>query len=186
MTDPDARVRRTLWALSAAGLAAALALVAVGVRGVPLVFVALLAALALLWPVARAVRFLYHWIADAHHGEWMGLYYEYDGRQIRVLFEDGGEDRIWICAVDVLDALGIRGRARDPERIRQIAGRDALVRLPGTRPLCFTERGLAAWMERRTEPAAGRFRRWLESQVVGPYRRRLEIERLAVGRAVDR
>ncbi len=183
MLDPDARTRRAYWALSAAGMLLALALVASGVRGVGLVLVALLAAFSLVWPLARALRLLYFWILDAHHGEWMGMYYEFDGRQIRVLFEDGGDDRIWICATDVLDALGVTGRARDPERIRQVAGRDGLVKLPRTGPLCFTERGLDAWMQRRTDAAAGRFRRWLDTQVVGPYRKRLQIERLAAGRS---
>jgi len=135
-------------------------------------FVVLGAAL-LLWPLWRGGRQLIDAMLAGAHAEWQGSYYEYDGRQIRVLADADGA--LWICAADVLDALGMSGMGRDPARVRIAAGRDGLRRAPGTRLLCFTERGLAAWLERRTEPKVAAFERWLKSQVTGPQRRRREL-----------
>lgn len=106
---------------------------------------------------------------------WHGSWFEFDGLQIRVLFED---DAVLLVADDVLDAFGLTGHARDPERIRQIAGRDGLVlrtELGARGKLCFTERGLRAWLERRVDPRAAKFVRWYDTQVIAPYRRRREI-----------
>lgn len=131
-------------------------------------------ALWLLWPLWRGARAYWQWARAQPIAEWHGSYFEFHGRQVRVLF-DG--DEIWIVAADVFDALAHTGRARDPERVRQIAGRDGLTLVPGTTLLAFTERGLAAWMERRTDRVAAEFGRWFESQVASPYRRRNALAR---------
>lgn len=104
------------------------------------------------------------------NGRWHGNYFEFDGRQIRIVFDD---DEILVTAVDAFDALGIEPQRRDPDRVRQLAGRDGLTEPPGERMLAFTERGLRAWMERRTDAAAVRFGRWFEAEVLEPRRRRL-------------
>ena len=103
-------------------------------------------------------------------GRWQGSYFEFDGRQIRVVFED---ERIFIAAADVFDALGTDARGREPERVRLLAGRDGLIELEAQGLLAFTDGGLRAWMERRTDPAAVRFARWFEGEVAAPRRRRL-------------
>lgn len=126
-------------------------------------------ALWLLWPLALGAVALWHWLRARPYAAWHGSYLEFDGRQIRVLF-DG--DSLWVVASDVFDALRLTGRARDLKRVRQIAGRDGLVRLPGSRLLAFTERGLMAWMERRTDRVAADFNRWFATQVTAPHRRR--------------
>jgi len=126
-------------------------------------------ALWLLWPLWRGTRAFWHWTRARPYAEWHGAYYEFNGRQVRVLFE--GED-LWIAADDVFEVFAIRGRARDPNRVRQIAGRDGLATAPGTGLLAFTERGLAAWMQRRTDRTASDFKRWFDTQVVAPHRRK--------------
>ena len=131
----------------------------------------------LLWLAIRVRQFLQRAIgAGEDHFDRAGSYYEFDGRPIRILF--GAEDaaQIWIDARDVLDAFAAAGRARAPERIRQIAGRDGLVRAPGTRRLSFTDRGLRAWLDRRTEPVSAKFLHWYEAEVVKPHQKRRELQ----------
>jgi hypothetical protein len=134
---------------------------------------ATLGAVLLLWPLWRGGRWLLDAFVSGPQEEWQGSYYEFDGLQIRVLTDD--TDALWFCASDVFDALAIVGSGRDPARARISAGREGLRRAPGTRLLCFTERGLAAWLERRTERRTAAFDRWLKTQVIGPHRRRLEL-----------
>jgi hypothetical protein len=126
-----------------------------------------------LWPVYRVLRVLWSWQQQASWGPWQGQYYEFDGRQIRILFD--GDD-IWFVANDVFDALGISGHQRNPERVRQIAGRDGLAAAPGSRRLAFSERGLAAWLERRADLNAHKFGIWVTKQVIEPFRRRRELD----------
>jgi hypothetical protein len=172
--DPDARLVRWGWLawFVAAMLFAWLAWRAGGhedealiswVLGAPVL------ALGLLWPLWRGARAFWHWTRTQPHAAWHGTYFEFNGRQIRVVFE---ADDVWVAADDVFDVFGLGGRAREPERVRQIAGRDGLVVVPGTRLLAFTGRGFEAWMERRTDRAAAEFRRWFDAQVVAPHRRK--------------
>lgn len=137
------------------------------------VSVAPAAALWLLWPLTRGAGALWRWLRSAPHAAWNGSYYEFDGRQMRVLFDD---DEIYIVAKDVFDVLDLRGAAVDSARVRLIAGRDGLVELPGRREQVFTERGLAAWLDRRAGENAVRFRRWFERDVVTPHRKRRAIQ----------
>lgn len=125
----------------------------------------------LLWPLYRGWAF---WLRRARHSRWQGWqgnYYEFDGQQIRVLAEG---DALWFAADDVFDALRLEGRQRDPERSRLVAGRDGLAERADSGLLVFSEPGLRAWLERRTDPDALKFKRWVELQVIEPYRRRRE------------
>jgi hypothetical protein len=174
--DPDARSVRwgwILWALCTLALAAALLLTPV--ERLPLLAVP--GGILLLWPLWRGGRWLLAELAGAAHHEWQGRYYEFDGRQIRVLVDD--DDELWMCAADVFDAVELKGGASDPQRARLLAGRDGLRHAPGTRLLCFTERGLAAWLERRTGARAVRFARWWRGEVVTPHYRRRELAGLS-------
>ena len=182
-TDPDERVVRwgwrlwVLWGVIGGGLM--LADSKSGTLGFALVLTAPFWALWLLWPLYRGLRVWANWQAESAWGDWQGNYYEFDGRQIRVLLVG---DAVWFVAVDVFDALGITGHQRNPERIRQVAGRDGLALPPRGRLLAFSELGLNAWLDRRTDPTAHKFRRWVDKQVLEPYRRRRELE---VGSAND-
>ena len=176
--DPDERMVRwgwTIWiAWGVIGGALFLNDLRAGQAALSLVLVAPFWALWLLWPVYRVGRAWWLWQNESAWGEWNGAYYEFDGRQIRVLTQD---DSIWIVANDVFDALSLRGRQRSASRVRQIAGRDGLTCPPGWRLLAFTEKGMRAWLDRRTDPDAHKFSCWLDNQVIAPHRRRRELSR---------
>lgn len=179
--DPDERVVRWGWVLWIAWLAVGGALLLGDYRGGVLGLGAVLAApfwgIWALWALYRGGRTLLRGLASAGQ-ERNGRYYEFDGRQIRIRFD--GDD-IWFAAADVFDALGTERRARDPDRVRGLVGRDGLTPAPGSQLLCFSEKGLAAWLDRRTERSAAQFERWVETQVVMPYRRRRDLDATAMG-----
>ncbi len=175
--DPDERVVRWGWVFWLAWLAVGGALLLGDIRGGVPGLGAVLAApfwgLWALWALYRGARVVLRWLRQSGWQEWSGQYYEFDGRQIRILFD--GDD-IWFAAADVFEVLETPRNARDPERVRQIVGRDGLRPAPGTDLLSFSEKGLAAWFDRRTDRTASLFARWIETQVVQPYRRRRELE----------
>jgi len=182
--DPDERVVRWGWVFWFCWLGVGGGLLLAdfrgGVLGIGAVLAAPFWALWVLWALYRTARRAIRLLRRSGWQEWDGRYYEFDGRQIRIVF-DG--EMIWFGAADVFDALGTARTARDPERVRLIVGRDGLQNAPGTDLLCLSEKGLAAWLERRTERAALQFGRWVTTQVVMPYRRRRELE--AMGEPPD-
>lgn len=175
--DPGASVLRWGWFLWLAWTVIGSGLLSEDLRAGRLAAAAVLAApfwvVWVLWPVYRLWA---AWVRRFHHSRWAlrhGEHYEFDGQPIRVLF-DG--DAIYLAADDVFDALHLTGRLRDPERGRLIAGRDGLLTLRDSDLLVFSEVGLHAWLERRQDADALKFMRWLETQVIAPYRRRRELE----------
>jgi hypothetical protein len=171
--DPDARGVRFGWLLfvGAAVLLGSIAWMGVLPEHTP--FLAAALGVALVWPAWRLARWLRYALRDDTFAAWRGAYYEFDGRQIRILFDEEGQ--LWLAADDILDGFGLTGHARDRERLRLVAGRDGVRAAPGTRLQCFTERGLRAWLERRSERRAGQFVHWLDTQVLAPHRRKLEL-----------
>lgn len=168
--DPDAQLVRWGWIAWSAVTVFLAVRYFVSSRGAYAVLTSVqLVALWLLWPLYRGGRALWHWTLDARYAAWNGSYYEFDGLQMRVLFAD---DDVFIVAADVFDALHLRGHAIEPQRVRAAAGRDGLRKLDGRREIVFTERGLAAWLERRTDEKSVAFQRWVELQVLAPHRRR--------------
>ena len=143
-----------------------------GTGALSLVLVAPFWGMWLLWPTYRFLRAWWRWQYEGAWAESNGAYYEFDGRQIRIVMQG---DSIWIAADDVFDALGLRGRQRNVARVREIAGRDGLIRPPGSRVLAFSEIGIRAWLDRRTDAVAHKFSHWLDKQVIAPYRKRQEI-----------
>jgi hypothetical protein len=127
------------------------------------------AALWLFWPLYRGGGALWRWMKAAPHAPWNGAYYEFDGRQMRLLFDD---DDIYVVADDVFAALDLHGHATEAARVRVVAGKDGLRQLPDHSEFVFTERGLNAWLERRTGANAVRLRRWFEREVLAPHRNR--------------
>ncbi len=174
--DLDERIVRwgwTLWiAWGVIGGALFLDDIRAGQGALSLLLVAPFWGIWLLWPMYRCVRALWRWQHDGAWGEPNRTYYEFDGRQIRIMMQGNS---IWIVADDVFSALGLHGRQRDAARVREIAGRDGLVRPPGSRLLAFSEIGIKAWLDRRTDAVAHKFSRWLDKQVIAPYRKRQEI-----------
>ncbi|HET9023750.1 MAG TPA: hypothetical protein VFN64_04215 [Burkholderiaceae bacterium] len=125
-------------------------------------------ALWLLWPLYRAWAVLSRRGQRSRGQEWQGNYYEFDGRPVRVRVD---HDQFWFAADDVFDALGLDGPQRDAELGRIMAGRDGLSEPAGFGQLAFSESGLAAWLERRADADALKFRRWAQQQVIEPVRR---------------
>ena len=175
--DPDERVLRWGWVFWFAWLGVGGALLLGDFRGGVLGIGAILAApfwgLWLLWALYRGVRFGMRWVQRSGWSQWSGRYYEFDGRQVRILFD--GDD-IWFGAEDVFDLLDTPHAARDPERVRNLVGRDGLKAAPGSTLLSFSEKGLTAWLDRRTDRSAAQFSRWVATQVVAPYRRRRDLD----------
>lgn len=175
--DPSVRIVRWGWMIWIAWgvIAGALFLsdIKAGTGAISLILVAPFWGAWLLWPLYRVGLGFLRWQHGGAWAEWNGRYYEFDGRQIRIWMQ--GES-IWLAAVDVFDALGLHGRQRDAARVREIAGRDGLVKPPGSRLLAFSEIGIRAWLDRRTDPAAHKFLHWLDKQVIAPHRKRQEIE----------
>lgn len=172
--DPDARLLRWGWLAFAAwtvmgGVLLARSLLAGGEAITTIALTAPLWAAWLLWLLWRLAANAHHWAARRAYGKWHGNYFEFDGRQVRVVFDD---DNIYLAAADVFDVLETDEHGRVPERVQMIAGRDGLIDLPDRNLLVFTECSLRAWMERRTDPKAAKFIAWVDNEVVAPYRRR--------------
>jgi hypothetical protein len=173
-----ARTLRWGWLLWLAWLVAASALLLDDLRSgtltIGLVLTAPFWALWVLWPAYIAWWFVRRWRArGALLGDWQGQYYEFDGHQVRVLARG---DSVLFVAVDVFEALSIDEDARRTGRVRQIAGRDGLATDRATGFLCFSEKGLEAWLDRRNDLAVQKFRFWRDKQVIEPYRRRRELD----------
>jgi len=175
--DPDPRVLRWGWVLWLSWLLVGGALLLGDQRGGVLGVGAILAApfwlLWLFWLAYRALRTALRWHTAYTWGAAPGASYEFDGHRIRI---GRHGDALWFAADDVFDALDTPADARNPERVRQIAGREGLQPAPGSGVLSFSEKGLTAWLERRTERQAAQFTRWVDLQVITPYRRRRELE----------
>src|SRR5262245_2451491 len=111
--DPDARLVRWGWV---AWIVLTLLLVArlVSMRGesgaIQFATQVQLGALWILWPLYRGARSLWHWMRASPYARWNGSYYEFDGHQVRVLFD---EDAIFVVAADVYGVLALRGRATE-------------------------------------------------------------------------
>ena len=175
--DPGAGVLRWGWFLWVAWAVIGTGLLSEDLRAGRFDVAAILAApfwvVWLLWPTYRLWA---AWARRFQHSRGalrQGEHYEFDGQPVRVVFDD---DAIFFAADDVFDALGLKGRQRDPERGRLSAGRDGLRNLPGSKVLMFSEAGLHAWLERRQDADAVKFARWVDLQVITPYRRRRELE----------
>ena len=174
--DPDERVLRWGWMLWVAwgviGGALLVNDIKAGTGALSVVLVAPFWGMWLLWPMYRFMRAWWRWQYEGAWADWNGTYYEFDGRQIRILTRG---DSIWIAADDVIDALGLEGRQRHVARVREIAGRDGLTRPPGSRRMAFSEICIKAWLDRRTDTVAHKCSYWLDKQVIAPYRRRQEL-----------
>jgi hypothetical protein len=177
--DPDARMRRWLW-LIWAGLTVALvfgwfaAPMRESTDAIPWLMKAPLIGLCVIWPLWRGARLILSQMREAPLAPWQGRYYAFDNLQIRVLLDE--EDRLLIVASDVLDALRIKGRDRQPDRIRAIAGLDGLRTVPKMEEPVFTETGLQEWLKRSSRRDVVRFAHWLRTQVSEPHRRLRECE----------
>ena len=139
---------------------------------IPWLMKAPLIGLCVLWPLWRGGKLVLSHMRESPLAPWQGRYYAFDNFHIRVLLDE--EDRLLIVASDVLDALRIEGRDRQPDRIRAIAGRDGLRTAPEIQEPVFTETGLQEWLKRNSRRDVARFVHWLRTQVSEPHRRQRE------------
>lgn len=176
-TEPAARIVRWGWLLWLLWLLVASALLIddlkSGTLNLALVLSAPFWALWTGWLIYRGLALWWRWQARSGTGHLDGSYHEFDGQPIRIFFNG---DSIFWGADDVFNALDIDADARRVERVRLITGRDGLAPEAASGLLCFSERGLQAWLDRRTGPEVQKFRLWVERQIVRPYRRRRELE----------
>jgi hypothetical protein len=170
--EPDQRSVRWIWRIWAVVLLAALLAAARGLSAVLLVQLAPLGALLILWPAWRAGGWLWHALRVQAYGPWQGSMHAFRDQRVRVI--EGDDGRLSFVVDDVFDIFGLTGRARDPTHVTVIAGTDGLLRPPGADLLCFTERGLEAWLAGRTGQRAMAFRHFVKVQVLEPRARRLE------------
>ncbi|HOX89366.1 MAG TPA: hypothetical protein PLN55_07125 [Burkholderiaceae bacterium] len=173
--EPDARAVRTGWlAWSTWGVIGGALLFEdwkLSASAFNLVLTAPFWALWLLWPLLRLAYRIKHWGWIEPRAAWHGAHYEFDGRRMRVRFVD---EEALVAAADVFDALGTPAESRRPERIRIVAGPEALASIAGESSEFFTAAGLAAWLGRRSDAQAHALARWFEHEVVAPARRRRE------------
>jgi hypothetical protein len=175
--DPDARMRRWIWLIwGGSTVVLVFSWFAAPIRdstdAVPWLMKAPLIGLCVMWPLWRGGKLVLSQMRESALAPWQGRYYAFDNFQIRVLVDE--EDQLLIVASDVLDALRIKGRDRQPDRIRAIAGRDALRTVPEIEESVFTETGLQEWLKRSSRRDVLRFAHWLRTQVSEPHRRLLE------------
>ena len=113
--DPDDRIVRWGWMLwvtwGVIGGALFLNDIKTGTGALSFILVAPFWAVWLLWPTYRFIRAWWRWQYEGLSAESNGAYYEFDGRQIRILMQG---DLIWISAEDVFDVR----QARDHDKIR--------------------------------------------------------------------
>lgn len=170
--EPDARAVRTGWLAWTTWTVIGGALLfedwKLSATSFNLVLTAPFWALWLLWPLWRLATRLRHLAWVNPRAAWQAQHYEFDGRRMRVHFDQA---RSLIEVEDVFEVLEAPAAARRPERVRVVAGPEGVVELEGGR-LAFTSEGLAAWLARRRDPRALALAHWFEHEVVAPRGRR--------------
>jgi hypothetical protein len=120
---------------------------------------------ALARPIIEGVPALLRWAGHLHLQAWEGRYYEFDGRQVRVVTI---RDTLWFAEPDVVAILGWA-----PETLRRKLGRNEYGPLGEGRLMGFPEQALGRLLDGDASPQALRFRLWMEREVIFPHRERL-------------
>lgn len=123
-------------------------------------------------PVVEFAETYFDFARKQPYQAWNGHYYAFEGTQIRV-FEDLDEATLWFCDADILKVLG-----KVPEPSYRIAYPPPRYRLlPGTQLWAFSEDAVIDVVSHIRHPDMGKFRFWLDRQVIAPYRKRQEINK---------
>jgi len=175
--DPDRRTRRSVWMIWA-GFTVALvwawlvAPIRESTDAIPWLMKAPLIALYLMWPLWQGGRLVLQKMREAPLAAWQGRYYAFGNFQIRVLVDE--DDRLLIVATDVLDALGIEGRGRQPSASGQLWAAMVSAQCQGRgnwlSPRWACRRGWSAALAATSHAS----RCGLRTQVSEPHRRMLE------------
>ncbi len=102
------------------------------------------------------------------YAPWQGRYYEFQGTHIRIDEVDG---QLWFCDADVLQVLG-----QKPSTAMKIAYADADYRtMEASGLMAFSEAAVVRVISRIRHPEAGKFRFWIEREVIAPHHKRREM-----------
>ena len=138
-----------------------------------------LAALFIVPGVVNGVPAFFRLLDHLHWGKWQGRYYEFEGRHIRVSFDD--RRRLWMCVRDIERALHIRLQQPTLAQL-SFHTRDGLAEFRGN---ALSEEGVRRLLSGRSERTAVKFSAWFERDVCQPLAKRRELEAKRECRLVD-
>lgn len=120
-------------------------------------------------PLTHSGFDLLRWLRKRHLKRWNGRWYAFRDFQIR-LFEL--QDHTWLCADDVLRALGEPVDRVVHERFRNQFGALGYREPPGESLICFSEAALRRFLSLRNDARSREFARWLERDVLFAHEKR--------------
>lgn len=123
-------------------------------------------------PVIEAGATWFHWARKQPYAEWHGKYYEFAGRQVR-LIEVGPE--LWVVDADLLGVIGEKPSVM-LESLYDVHEYDEI---PGTGWRGFSPDGVEKVLRGSAHHEAGRMLLWLQREV---YRQHARKRELAAGR----
>ena len=142
-----------------------------GSHKIGLIFVALSAPLwgvLLKKPIVEGLGNYFRWAKQQPYMRWQGRYYEFESVHIRVFEDDYGH--LWFCDKDVLRALG-----QSVAKTYRLAYAETDYRaIPGERLKGFSENAVILVVSRIRHPSAGKFKFWLEREVLAPHHKKRE------------
>jgi hypothetical protein len=119
-------------------------------------------------PILEALAGYYRWAKKQPYIPWQGRYYEFENIHIRVVEDDFGH--LWFCDKDVLKVLG-----QSVSKTYQVAYAESDYRaIPGERFKGFSENAVILVVSRIRHPSAGKFKFWLEREVLAPHHKKRE------------
>ena len=119
-------------------------------------------------PILELVKSYVDFAKQQPYIPWQGHYYEFQGRQIRI-FEDDG--LLWFVDRDVLRVLD-----KEPTSAMRIAYGEVDYKPIGeTGMMAFSDRVVVRVVSLIRHPEAGKFKFWIEREVIAPHHKKREI-----------
>jgi len=117
-------------------------------------------------PILEGLGTYFGWVKKQPYIPWQGRYYEFEGTHVRVYEDDDG--RLWFCDKDVLKVLG-----QKPSNAHHVAYGEADYRVvEGAGVKAFSEAAVLRVVSRVRHPSTGKFKFWLEREVLAPHHRK--------------
>lgn len=121
---------------------------------------------AIAWVLARWVFMFLSWLKHRAYenalSEWNGRYFEHEGQQVRIYWDD---TETWIACADVFRLLGRSPDTIERKKITVRVGAGHLKDDDGLETACFSSQGVMKYLASLKEEETRAFRRWLERQV---------------------
>ena len=119
--------------------------------------------------ILEGVPRYYVWAKKQPYAPWQGRYYEFENIHIRVFEDDFGQ--MWFCDKDVLQVLG-----KPVSQTYEVTYPESdYQQIPGERLKGFSETAVIRVVSRIKHPSAGKFRFWLERDVLAPHHKKREL-----------